>query len=327
MKICVYGAGAVGGYFAARLAAAGHDVSVVVRGENLQAMVRDGLQMREGAEAVKVKVRASQNPAELGPQDLVISTLKATGLRALATGVQPLLGPRTPIVFAQNGIPWWYASGSAQGSGQPDLGFLDPGGVLRASVGIERVIGGVIHSSNRVVAPGVVENESPGSNRLIVGEVDDRPSERIAELRALLEAAGLKSPEPASIRTAIWNKLVFNLSGSPLCVLTGAPATVITEYADAGKVAWSNLHEAAAIARACGVEIAMEPLETSMRNPPNHKSSLLQDYELHRPMEVDAILMGPLELARAAGVPAPGLQTVAWLVSTLAQQRKLYTPH
>ncbi len=325
MRICVYGAGAVGGYFAARLAAAGHDVSVIARGENLRAISLNGLQMREGAQAIKVQVRASDSPAELGPQDLVISTLKATGLRALATDAQPLLDRYTPIVFAQNGIPWWYANGSGTGGGKPDLDFLDPGGALRTSVGMERVIGGVIHSSNRVVSPGVIENESPGSNRLIVGEVDDRPSARITELRAVLEAAGLQSPVPASIRTAIWSKLVLNMSASPLCVLTGAPATVRREYADAGRVAAHNMQEAITIARACGVEIAMRP--ETMRNPPHHKSSLLQDYELHRPMEIDAILMGPLELARAAGVPVPGLQIVTWLVSTLAQQRKLYQPH
>ncbi len=149
--------------------------------------------MRVGGEEFKAKVKASDNPADLGPQDVVISTLKATGVAALATGAKPLLGDDTAIVFAQNGIPWWYDIGLPKDHpATPDLSFLDPGGALRAAIPKERIVGGVIFSSNEVIAPGVVENLSPERNMLLIGECDDREGERIARLRSVLEAAQIR---------------------------------------------------------------------------------------------------------------------------------------
>src|SRR6187399_2264938 len=187
MRICIFGAGAVGSHFAVRLALAGHDVSCVMRGPHLEAVKVNGLTLRVGNAEFKARVNASADPSALGPQDVVISTLKATGVAALATGLKPLLRDDTAVVFAQNGIPWWYDIGlSKSHPPTPDLGFLDPGGRLRAAVARERIVGGVIFSSNEVVAPGVVENLSPDRNRLQVGECDDRASERIEHLRAVL---------------------------------------------------------------------------------------------------------------------------------------------
>ena len=175
MKICIFGMGAVGGHFGARLAAAGHELSAVARGENLAALRRDGITLHSRGDTINTPVRASDNTADLGVQDVVISTLKATSLSGLADNIAPLLGPDTPVIFAQNGIPWWYDIGiSSDRPAPPDLGKLDPGGALRKAVGPERVIGGIINSPNEMTAPGVVQHTSPRQSVLSIGEPDDR---------------------------------------------------------------------------------------------------------------------------------------------------------
>ena len=190
MRICIFGSGAVGSHFAVRLALAGHEVSCVMRGAHLEAVKANGLTLRVGDAEFSARVNASDDPATLGPQDFVISTLKATGLSSLATGLRPLLRDDTAIVFAQNGIPWWYELGLPPDQPpSPDLSFLDPGGVLRAAVSQQRIVGGVIFSSNEIVAPGLVVNDSPERNMLLVGECDDRASERIQRLRSALDGA------------------------------------------------------------------------------------------------------------------------------------------
>src|SRR4051794_5338095 len=225
MRICVFGAGAVGSHIAVRLALAGHDVSCVMRGPHLAAVKARGLRLRVGDAEFTARVKASDDPATLGTQDVVISTLKATGTGALVTGLSPLLSDDTAVVFAQNGIPWWYDIGlPADHPPPPDLGFLDPGGALRAAVPKQRIIGGVIYSSNEVVEPGVVANLSPDRNRLLIGECDDRASERIAGLRAIVNAAAFESPVVARIRETIWSKLLTNMSLSVMCLLTGHTA-------------------------------------------------------------------------------------------------------
>src|ERR1700676_5492501 len=186
MRICIFGAGAVGSHFAVRLALAGHDVSCVMRGLHLEAVKAKGLTLRVDDAEFSARVKASDDPAALGPQDFVISTLKANGLSSLVTGLPPLLRDDTAIVFAQNGIPWWYDLGlPPDHPPPPDLGFLDPGGRLRATVSRDRIIGGVIFSANEVIAPGIAMNLSPDRNVLQIGECDDRPTERIEKLRAL----------------------------------------------------------------------------------------------------------------------------------------------
>src|ERR1700730_6942 len=194
MRICIFGAGAVGSHFAVKLALAGHDVSCVMRGPHLAAVKTNGLTLRVGDTAFNAKVKASDDPATLGPQDLVISTLKATGVTRLASGLKPLLREETPVVFAQNGIPWWYDVGLPAGHpAPPDLSFLDPGGALRAAVPKQRIIGGVIFSSNEVVEPGLVAHLSPERNMLLVGACAGPNSARIGRLRAALNEASIAS--------------------------------------------------------------------------------------------------------------------------------------
>ena len=319
LKLCIFGAGAVGGHFAARLAAAGNDVSVVARGPNLAAIRARGLLLHSGDKRIAGRVRASDNPAELGAQDFIIATLKATSLASFAQGVTPLLGPDSAVVFAQNGLPWWYAQGlSASRPRPPDLSRLDPGGVLARSIAPERVIGSVIFSANTVIEPGVISNATPENNCLSLGETDDRPSARLDALRAVLIGAGIDSPPIADIRTVVWHKLLLNLM-SAVAALTGQPGKIMMADTEVSAVIHALIREGIAIGAAHG--IALEPV---MPNTSMHKPSILQDYEMGRPMEVEALLQAPLAFARVAGVAAPMLQVVAALVAHRAVAKGLY---
>ena len=322
MRICVFGSGAVGSHFAVRLALAGHDVSCVMRGPHLEAVKANGLTLRVGEATFTAKVTASDDPAALGPQDFVISTLKATGLAALAPGLQPLLGDDTAVVFAQNGIPWWYDLGlSADHPAVPDLAFLDPGGRLRAAIPKARIIGGVIFSSNEIVAPGVVANFSPERNRLLIGECDDRRSERIAQLRTVLNEASIESPEVLAIRETIWSKLLTNMSMSVLCLLTGQTARGVRDEPALADVIPRLLDEANSVAQRYIPDVK----RVARTGPaPNHKPSILQDYELGRAMEIDVLVRAPAAFARAAGLSTPMLDFMAGLAIRQARDKGLY---
>ncbi|MHC2433757.1 2-dehydropantoate 2-reductase [Bradyrhizobium sp. USDA 4451] len=322
MRICIFGAGAVGSHVAVRLARAGHDVSCVMRGPHLDAVRTNGLTLKVGDSSVTAKVKASADPAELGPQDVVISTLKATGTAALAAGLPPLLQRDTMVVFAQNGIPWWYGLGlPPQHPAIPGLGFLDPGGRLRSAVPQQRIVGGVIFSSNDVIAPGVVANLSPDRNRLLIGECDDRQSERIARLRATLNDAAIESPEVKQIRETIWSKLLTNMSMSVLCLLTGLTARGVRDDPDIQDVIPRLLEEANAVA----THYIPEVKRVTRSGPaPNHKPSILQDYELGRAMEIDVLVRAPAAFARAAGLATPMLDLIAALAISKARDKGLY---
>jgi 2-dehydropantoate 2-reductase len=324
MRICIFGAGAVGSHLALRLARAGNEVSCVMRGPHLAAVRQNGLTMRVGGDELKATVKASDNPADLGPQDFVISTLKATGVAALATGVKPLLGDDTAIVFAQNGIPWWYDIGlSADHPATPDLAFLDPYGALRAAIPRERIVGGVIFSSNEVIAPGVVENVSPERNMLLVGECDDREGERIARLRSVLEAAQFASAAVAQIRETIWSKLLTNMSMSVMCLLTGQTARAVRDEPALQDVIPHLLDEANSIAQSCYPTVKRV---TRTGPAPNHKPSILQDYELGRAMEIDALVRAPAAFARKAGLVTPMMDLMGALAIQRARDKGLYAP-
>jgi 2-dehydropantoate 2-reductase len=327
MRICIFGAGAVGGHIAARLAASGHEVSVVARGAQLEAVREAGLLLRSAEQHIRARVSAAERPRDLGRQDAVFVTLKATGLRAFAEGAQPLLGPDTACVFLQNGIPWWYARGlSASRPAPPDLSRLDPNGGLARAIGFERVVGAVVYSSNDVVVPGVIHNHTPGRNMLVLGEIDDRRSARVDALRAALDGADISSPPADDIRAAVWDKLVVNLA-SALCVPLGEPIGAVLNDAALAAVRERILHEGRAIAAAHGIDPASAPKRPGPIQgsaPAAHKPSILQDYERARPMEVEAMLKTPLAFARAAGVAAPALETLAAIVARLAAARGLY---
>jgi 2-dehydropantoate 2-reductase len=326
MRICVFGAGAIGGNFAARLADAGNEVSVVARGAHLEAIKARGLTLLAGDKKIVAKVHASDRPADLGPQDAVISTLKATALGDLAANVAPLLGPDTPVVFAQNGIPWWYGHGLAKSRpAAPDLSMLDPGGALAKSVGLHRTLGGTISSPNHVAEPGVIVNEIPDRNVLCVGEIDDRPSQRVGMLRAALKGAGISSPDTTDIRYDIWHKLMANLTGSTVALILGQPSSV-QKTPLVNRMCRRAHAEALAVAEAHGVKLDDHP---DMRYGPkrvyfDHRPSILQDYDLGRPMEIEPIVRAPIAFARSAGVDTPTLDAIEAVTVTLAASKGLY---
>jgi len=321
MKICVFGAGAVGGHIAARLAAKGHDVSIVARGPHLAAIEKNGLKLLHGDEVIQGKVRTA-NP---GKQDFVIVALKANLLDTFAENAAPLLGPETAVVFAQNGIPWWYGLHAKA----PDLSMLDPGKKLSKAIDPRRIIGGVVYSANEVVEPGVIMNHVPNNNMLVVGEVDDRQSSRISKLREALEQSGMSSPVAPDIRAVIWSKLIQNLATAPLCTLTGA--TVAQVRADPGLSSLSKkiAEEGRAIAQAYGINLALVPQRPGGSQSTaalHHKPSMLQDFERGRPMEVASLLLTPLTFAKGANLPAPALESVVSLIAYRAAEKGLFRP-
>jgi 2-dehydropantoate 2-reductase len=286
MRICVFGAGAVGGHLAARLAAAGHDVSVVARGAHLEAMRRNGVKLLHAHEVIEGRVRT----ADPGPQDAIFVTLKANMLGSFADAAAPLSGRATAVVFAQNGIPWWYPA---------DLPRLDPGGKLKEAVPAENV-----------VASG-----------------GDTPTTR--ELRSILEKAGISSPSTEDIRRSVWAKLVQNLANSSLCLLTETAISEVMADPALRELKERISAEARAVAAALGVDIARAPTRPSgghASGAVGHKPSMLQDYERGRPMEIEAQLMAPLALARAARVGTPTLDVVVPLAAFKAAAKGLYKP-
>lgn len=323
MRICIFGAGAVGSHFAVRLALSGHEVSCVMRGPHLEAVRARDLTLRVDGAGFTAHVKASDDPTELGPQDVVISTLKANSLGSLVTGLPPLLRDHTAVVFAQNGIPWWYDIGLVADVPPPDLGFLDPGGRLRSMVAPERIIGGVVFSSNEVIAPGIVANLSPERNMLLVGECDDRGSARIEALRAALNEASIQSSPVEKIRETIWTKLLTNMSMSVLCLLTGQTARGVRDEPDLQDIIPRLLDEANAVAQSCFPGVRRV---TRSGPAPDHKPSILQDYELGRPMEVESIVRAPLAFARSVGLKTPTLDAIEQLCVSLAASRGLYAP-
>lgn len=329
MRICIFGAGAVGGNLATRLANAEHDVSAVTRGENLHAIRANGLTLVAGERRLTAKIRASDKPAELGRQDLVICALKTTGLAALPDAIAPLLGADTPVIFAQNGIPWWYSNGlNSSRPKPPDLSRIDPGGALARAIDARRVIGAVIWSANEVTSPGVIENRTPDSNLLVIGEPDDRTTPRITELRAMLEKAEFLSPVAPDIRKTVWTKLVQNLTGSTLCLLTQQPLAVLNQDPAIVEITKRIVAEARGIAAAHGIALDEQPAAPTAKPRQRsgaHKPSMLQDYERGRPMEIETMIMAPLAFARAAGVATPTFDVIAALCARRAADKGLYT--
>lgn len=324
MRVCVYGAGAIGGHFAARAAAGGAEVSVVARGAHLAAMQADGLRVQDADGEIVAPVRADADPAVLGRQDVVIVSVKAPALPAVAAGITPLLGPDTSVVFAMNGIPWFYFH---RHGGELDglrLAKIDPDDALWHAVGPDRAIGGVVYSACTVTAPGTIRVE--GKSRLVLGETDGTISPRAEALAAVLRAGGLDIDITPDLRTAIWRKLLLNLSSGPLCVIAGSNVNDLIGEPAAEAACRACAAEAVAIAHAMGHKISVNPdrLIAGMRGL-LHKPSVLQDLELGRPMEIDAVFDAPLQLARRVGVATPTLDLVVGLMKLRARAAGLYS--
>ena len=317
MKICVFGAGAIGGHLAARLAKGGADVSVVARGAQLAAIQARGLQVGTPSGVLECRPRASADPRALGVQDVVFVSVKVPAMPSVAAAIAPLLGPQTPVVFVSNGVPWWFFCGFGGAREAARVPETDPGDVIRNAVGLGRTIGSVVYAASEVLEPGVIEVESDDA-RLVLGEVNDVASDRVKRIAAALEAGGLSAPIAPSIRQEFFAKFLGNAMGGPLCILARSDmATVLAEAAPREAARQAAL-EVMALSEAYGARIRIDPEQRLARAATlHHKPSILQDLEAGRPMETAVLFDAPLRLAREAGVAMP----VFSLLASLARQQ------
>ena len=321
MRICVFGAGAVGGYLAGSMADAGLDVSVVARGAQLAAMRAGGITVELGERTLRAPVRASDNPADLGAQDAVIVTVKVPSLPSVAATIAPLLGPETPVCFINNGVPWWYF----QGRGDARLPRLDPDDALRRAVGAARVVGGVFWPACAVPAPGVIRMVSGAGRGTVIGTPTGAETPGIALLADAFRRADLPVTVSDRLRDVIWEKLAFNLSAGPLCVLTTTPVKDTQTEAACVAASRNLMREAMALIRAMGSEVAMDmDRVVAVNRELGHRPSILQDLLAGRKMEIDALYQVPLEMAREAGVAMPTLELLVGLIKVRARAAGLY---
>ena len=328
MKICVYGAGAVGGLIAGRLARSAHEVSVVARGRHLDAIHQGGLRVRnrETGLTEAYAVRAETEPARLGPQDYVIVAVKAHSLPAAAPSIRHLLGEHTALVPAINGVPWWYFYKSGGRYEGTRLQSVDPGGKLWELLPPQRVIGCIVYPATDVIAPGVIEHTY--SNRFDLGEPDGSKSERAQALSQLMIKAGLRAPVRPRIRENLWVKLWGNLSFNMICSLTRSGLETVIANPETKALARAMMLEGQAVAERLGVTL---PLDVDARiagaaEVGAHKPSTLVDLERGRPMEIDALLGAVVEMARITAVQTPLCDAVLALVRQLARSAGCYSP-
>jgi 2-dehydropantoate 2-reductase len=308
MKVCIFGAGAIGGYMGGRMTQAGLDVSLVARGPHLYAMQRNGLRLEEEGDSEAISIRATDDPATLGPQDFVIISVKAISLSGANIG--PLLGKETAVVTAMNGIPWWYDYGLPGDGAYRPLESVDPGGDFWHRIGPERAIGASIGYAAEVREPGVVRRVT--GNRFTVGEPTGEMSERCLWLAELLNRAGFESRVSATIRNEVWNKIWGNAVFNPLSALTRASLGTLANDEDMRRLAKMMMREICDVGTSVGGEFegSIEQRIDQAAAHGSHRSSMLQDLEAGRPMELDAILGAICEMGRLADVRTPSLDMV-----------------
>ena len=326
MKICIYGAGAVGGLIAAWLARSGHEVSAVARGAHLEAIRRDGLKIRDRAsgsvEAFRIK--ADSDPAKLGVQDYVIVAVKGQSLTGVALHIEKLLSKETSIVTAMNGVPWWFFDRLKFADGRQRLDSLDPGGKLARAMPTARIVGCVVHLAASTPEPGLISHNM--GRKLIIGEPGGKNTARTSNLSEILKKAGFEVTVSAFIEKDFWVKLLGNVSFNPVSALTLATANrmIADDYVKAYMVA--IMREGLAIGRAVGVDADIDP-EARMdmaRKLGVFKTSMLQDLEAGKGLEIDGLLSGTLEVARKAGVAAPFTESLMGLARLRAESTGQY---
>lgn len=324
MRICIFGAGAIGGYMGAKLAKAGAEVSLVARGPHLAAMRARGLTLIEEEGSFTVPVTASDDPADLGPQDYVIVTLKAHSVPPVVGRMQPLIGPDTTVVLGVNGVPWWYFHGLEGPLAGTRLESVDPDGVQWEGLRPERVLGCVVYPAAEVTEPGTVRHIE--GNRFSLGEPSGERSARALRLSEALQAVGLKAPVRPRIRDEIWVKLWGNLPFNPISALTHATLDVLCTDPGTRAVARAMMLEAQAIAEKLGVKF---PIDVDRRIDGGaavgaHRTSMLQDLDAGRPMEIDALVTAVQELGRLTDTPTPTIDTVLALIRLRARSAGVY---
>jgi 2-dehydropantoate 2-reductase len=323
MKICIVGAGAIGGYLGAKLALAGEEVTLIARGAHLEAIQKNGLKlvMEDGSTHVATPALATSELSSAGAQDVVILALKAQSVPAIAPQLRALYDPQTMVVTAQNGIPWWYFrrhGGEYEGQ---RIQTVDPDGIVEANIDIDRVIGCVVYPAAELAEPGVVRHIE--GDRFNLGELDNSKSDRVQLLAQTLKRAGFTARVRTNIRTEMWVKLWGNLAFNPISALTGATLEQICQYPLTRELARQMMSEAQAIAQSLGIDfgITLERRIEGAEKVGAHKTSMLQDIEMGRPTEVDAIVGAVAELGRLTHIPTPHIDAVYASVKLLEKTR------
>ena len=321
MKIAVIGVGAIGGFVGARLAHAGEDVTFIARGANLEALRSRGIRlvMTDGSEQAVPQVHATADYAAAGPQDMVILALKAHQVEAIASNVPKLFGPDTVVVPLQNGIPYWYFHQHGGALAGTRIQSVDPSGLIGANIPCERVIGCVVYPAAELLAPGLIKHVE--GNRFPVGEPDGATSDRVTRVSECFIRGGLQAPVLSDIRAEIWLKLWGNLTFNPISALSRATLAGICQYPLSRTLAHSMMNEAQSIANKLGItfRVPIEKRIAGAERVGHHKTSMLQDVEARRTLEIDALLGSVVELARLTDTPTPHLDTVHALTKLLAK--------
>jgi 2-dehydropantoate 2-reductase len=324
MKVCIYGAGAIGAHIGVLMKLAGVDVSLIARGAHLEAIRQNGLKLIIGGEEKVARMPATNDPAELGPQDFLIIALKSHQAWEAAEQMSPLLGPHTAVVTAQNGIPWWYFYGFDGQYANLQLESVDPRGRQWNAIGPERAIGCTVYPAAEIVGPGVVKHTY--GDRYGLGEPTRRETDRIAKLAAAFEAAGLKPKIYPEIRNDIWLKLWGNLCFNPISALTRATLDVVATDPGTRMVARRMMEEAETIARRIGAHFRVD-IERRINGAASvgaHRTSMLQDLEKGRAIELDALLTVVQEIGRLVDVSTPTIDVVLALVKQMGRFAGVY---
>ena len=324
MKVCIYGAGAIGGWIGSALARAGCSVSVVARGATLDALQLHGLRLREGDRVTSQAVASSALPADLGVQDLVVLAVKAPSLPDVARQIAPLLGPKTIVLTAMNGVPWWFLQGFGGALAGTRLTSVDPDGTLTAALPAQRIIGCVVHASCSLPEPGLVQHHF--GNKLILGEPSGEKTARVQQLAALLEKAGFEAPVSAQIQKDIWFKLWGNMTVNPISALTGATTDLIMGDELVRGFISQVMLEAKEIGARIGIPIDQQPEDRHQvtRKLGAFKTSMLQDVEAGKALELDTLVAAVRELGQLTGVPTPFTDALLGLARLQARVRGLY---
>ena len=321
MKICVVGAGAIGGMLGVKLALSGHDVTLILRGANLQAVQENGLTLIEesGNELLAKPVKATSNIAEAGVQDLIILGLKAHQVAAVAPDLPRLMHSATRVVTMQNGIPWWYFYKLPGAYTDRPVRAVDPDGMIAKFLPIDSVIGSVVYPASEVIRPGVIKVIE--GNRFTLGEIDGSDTPSIRAVSDAFKAAGFKAPVSTDIRSEIWLKVWGNLSFNPISALTHSTLEDICTYAPTRELAASMMTEAQAIGEKLGVhfKVSLEKRIAGAQAVGQHKTSMLQDVEQGRALELQALVASVIELGHVTGTPTPHIHAVYALTSLLAR--------
>jgi len=320
VKVAVVGAGAIGAYVGAALQSGGADVHLIARGEHLAAMRQNGITVRSPRGDFHAHPHSTEDPAEIGPVDIVFLGLKAYSYAGAGDLIRPLLRPGTGVVAAQNGIPWWYFHRLPGPYEDRRIEAVDPGGAVSAVIAPARAIGCVVYSSTEIESPGVIRHIE--GTRFSIGEPDGTISPRCTAFSEAMTAGGLKCPVEADLRSDIWLKLMGNVAFNPISVLTGATMGQIAAHPGTRELVLAMMHETAEIAARLGSppKISVERRFEGAARVGDHKTSMLMDYEAGKPLESQVLLKAPVELARLVGVPAPNLEMVDALIDLLTQR-------